>query len=109
MIRMTSFLPRPLTHNVVCIIVASFRNGPPPPSKRSDLSFEVFENPAKKQRLVVSSSERVAYQGANFGYLSPANDFAKYVSVGFGILALLANSSAHVAWDMTHQLCSRHL
>lgn len=58
--------------------VATFRNGPPPPNKRKDLVFEVFENSAKKQRLVIASSERVAYQGANFGYLSSSNDFANY-------------------------------
>uniref|UniRef100_K3WFG6 DNA-directed RNA polymerase I subunit RPA49 n=1 Tax=Globisporangium ultimum (strain ATCC 200006 / CBS 805.95 / DAOM BR144) TaxID=431595 RepID=K3WFG6_GLOUD len=59
-------------------LVATFRNGPPPPAKRSNLSFEVFENPAKKQRLVVASTEKIAYQGANFGYLSAANDCASY-------------------------------
>jgi hypothetical protein len=59
------------------VSTASFRNGPPPPAKRKDLSFEVFENSAKKQRLVVASTERIAYQGANFGYLSAANDFAR--------------------------------
>ncbi|GAB9472182.1 hypothetical protein Gpo141_00009367 [Globisporangium polare] len=59
-------------------LVATFRNGPPPPTKRADLSFEVFENPAKKQRLVVASTEKIAYQGANFGYLSAANDSASY-------------------------------
>ncbi|KAJ0399066.1 hypothetical protein P43SY_008686 [Pythium insidiosum] len=60
-------------------LVASFRNGPPPPSKRKDLSFDVFENEAKKQRLVIANTDRVAYQGANFGYLSSANDCASYV------------------------------
>ncbi|TDH68098.1 hypothetical protein CCR75_007586 [Bremia lactucae] len=59
-------------------IVATFRNGPPPPKDRNDLAFEVFENPAKKQRLVVASSEKVAYQGANFGYLGSSHDFASY-------------------------------
>ncbi|KAG7379473.1 DNA-directed RNA polymerase I subunit RPA49 [Phytophthora pseudosyringae] len=59
-------------------VVATFRNGPPPPSQRKDLAFEVFENPAKKQRLVVASSEKVAYQGANFGYLGSSHDFAHY-------------------------------
>jgi DNA-directed RNA polymerase I subunit RPA49 len=59
-------------------ITATFRNGPPPPNKRSDLGFEVFENPAKKQRLVVASADKVAYQGANFGYLGAANDCASY-------------------------------
>ncbi|KAE9115748.1 hypothetical protein PF010_g9217 [Phytophthora fragariae] len=59
-------------------VVATFRNGPPPPTQRQDLAFEVFENPAKKQRLVVASSEKVAYQGANFGYLGSSHDFASY-------------------------------
>lgn len=38
----------------------------------------MFENAAKKQRLVVASADKVAYQGANFGYLSAANDCASY-------------------------------
>ncbi|OWZ14440.1 hypothetical protein PHMEG_00012092 [Phytophthora megakarya] len=59
-------------------VVATFRNGPPPPNQRKDLAFEVFENPTKKQRLVVSTCERVAYQGANFGYLGSTHDFANY-------------------------------
>ncbi|KAF1788602.1 RNA polymerase I associated factor, A49-like [Phytophthora cactorum] len=59
-------------------VVATFRNGPPPPNQRKDLAFEVFENPAKKQRLVIASSEKVAYQGANFGYLGSSHDFANY-------------------------------
>ncbi|KAL4158844.1 hypothetical protein PRNP1_004618 [Phytophthora ramorum] len=59
-------------------VVATFRNGPPPPNQRKDLAFEVFENPSKKQRLVVASSEKVAYQGANFGYLGSSHDFSNY-------------------------------
>lgn len=62
----------------VLLTAATFRNGPPPPNQRQDLAFEVFENPAKKQRLVVASSEKVAYQGANFGYLGSSHDFASY-------------------------------
>ncbi|GMF58543.1 unnamed protein product [Phytophthora fragariaefolia] len=45
---------------------------------RQSLALEVFENPAKKQRLVVASSDKVAYQGANFGYLGSSHDFASY-------------------------------
>ncbi|DAZ92753.1 TPA: hypothetical protein N0F65_000578 [Lagenidium giganteum] len=60
-------------------LVATFRNGPPPPEKRKDLSFEMFENPAKKQRLVIASTDKIAYQAANFGYMSSANDCASYV------------------------------
>ncbi|RLN86132.1 hypothetical protein BBJ28_00005160 [Nothophytophthora sp. Chile5] len=48
-------------------------------TSRQDLAFEVFENPAKKQRIVVASSEKVAYQGANFGYLSASHDCSSYV------------------------------
>ncbi|CAH0486285.1 unnamed protein product [Peronospora farinosa] len=59
-------------------IVATFRNGPPPPNQRKDLTFEVFENPIKKQRLVLASSEKMAYQGANFGYLGSSHDFSNY-------------------------------
>lgn len=66
----------------LCLVhAATFRNGPPPPSKHADLRFEVFENPAKKQRLVVSSTDKIAYQGANFGYLSSTNDTSRYVCV----------------------------
>ncbi|RLN45018.1 hypothetical protein BBJ29_003906 [Phytophthora kernoviae] len=59
-------------------VVATFRNGPPPQNQRQDLEFEMFEHPAKKQRLVVASSEKVAYQGANFGYLGSSHDFSNY-------------------------------
>ncbi|CAH0515641.1 unnamed protein product [Peronospora belbahrii] len=59
-------------------IVATFRNGPPPPHMRKELAFEVFENPIKKQRLVVASVEKVAYQGANFGYLGSSHDYSNY-------------------------------
>ncbi|POM81246.1 RNA polymerase I associated factor, A49-like protein, partial [Phytophthora palmivora] len=59
-------------------VVATFRNGPPPLNQRKDLAFEVFENPTKKQRLVVASSDKVAYQGANFGYLGSSHDYANY-------------------------------
>ncbi|KAL3667739.1 hypothetical protein V7S43_007292 [Phytophthora oleae] len=59
-------------------LVATFRNGPPPPSQRKDMAFEMFENPANKKRLVVTSSEKVIYTGANFGYLSSGHDFANY-------------------------------
>ncbi|GMF34729.1 unnamed protein product [Phytophthora lilii] len=45
---------------------------------RQDLAFEVFEYAAKKQRLVVASSDKVAYQGANFGYLGASHDFSGY-------------------------------
>ncbi|KAL7689794.1 putative RNA polymerase I associated factor, A49 [Plasmopara halstedii] len=64
--------------DITAPIVATFRNGPPPPNVRKDLAFEVFENSAKKQRLVIASSEKVAYQGANFGYLGSTHDFANY-------------------------------
>ncbi|TMW61510.1 hypothetical protein Poli38472_012701 [Pythium oligandrum] len=67
------------TFDAAAPVVATFRNGPPPPGKRKDLAFEVFENTAKKQRLVVANTERVAYQGANFGYLTSSNDCASYV------------------------------
>uniref|UniRef100_M4BJ52 DNA-directed RNA polymerase I subunit RPA49 n=1 Tax=Hyaloperonospora arabidopsidis (strain Emoy2) TaxID=559515 RepID=M4BJ52_HYAAE len=59
-------------------VVATFRNGPPPVDQRKNLAFEVYENPSKKQRLVLASSEKVAYQGANFGYLGASHDFANY-------------------------------
>ena len=47
-------------------------------TQRKNLAFEVFENASKKQRLVLASSEKVAYQGANFGYLGASHDFANY-------------------------------
>ena len=45
---------------------------------RKALAFDVYENPIKKQRLVLASSEKVAYQGANFGYLGSSHDFSNY-------------------------------
>ncbi|KAI9910687.1 hypothetical protein PsorP6_010987 [Peronosclerospora sorghi] len=58
--------------------VATFRNGPPPSTKRQDLAFELYENETKKQRLVLASSEKVVYQGANFGYVGSSHDFSSY-------------------------------
>eukprot|EP00644_Phytophthora_capsici_P009112 jgi/Phyca11/526040/estExt2_fgenesh1_pm.C_PHYCAscaffold_60129 len=59
-------------------VVATFRNGPPPPGQRNNMAFEIYENQANKKRLVIASSEKVAYQGANFGYMSSNNDSANY-------------------------------
>ncbi|KAK1942930.1 DNA-directed RNA polymerase I subunit RPA49 [Phytophthora citrophthora] len=58
--------------------MTTFRNGPPPPAQRQDMAFEIYENHANKKRLVLASSEKVAYQGANFGYMSSNHDFANY-------------------------------
>jgi hypothetical protein len=57
--------------------LASFRNGRPPASTADKLTFEVYENPAKKQRIVLANSEKIAYQGANFSYHASSNDFSK--------------------------------
>lgn len=38
----------------------------------------MYQHVNKKQRLVVASTDRVAYQAANFGYMSNLNDSAKY-------------------------------
>ncbi|CCI50769.1 unnamed protein product [Albugo candida] len=64
----------------VAPFLATFRGGPLPPTEDlSKFGFQMYQHVNKKQRLVVASTDRVAYQAANFGYMSNLNDSANYV------------------------------
>jgi len=57
---------------------ASFRNGPPGCNPK-DLQLQVFENAAKKKKIVVANTEKVSYQAANFGHQNATGDLSSYV------------------------------
>ncbi|EQC40984.1 hypothetical protein SDRG_02046 [Saprolegnia diclina VS20] len=58
-------------------VLVSFRGGPPKVS--SDFHFQMYENAAKKRKIVVADADKVSYQAANFGHGNANNDLSSYV------------------------------
>ncbi|OQR97339.1 hypothetical protein ACHHYP_12137 [Achlya hypogyna] len=58
-------------------VLVSFRGGPPKVS--SDFHFQMYENTAKKRKIVVADADKVSYQAANFGHGNASNDLSSYV------------------------------
>ncbi|OQS03428.1 hypothetical protein THRCLA_04263 [Thraustotheca clavata] len=58
-------------------VIVSFRGGPPKVS--GDFHFQMYENPAKKRKIVVADADKVSYQAANFGHGNATNDLSSYV------------------------------